>query len=102
MQVLFCVSQHGMMFHISSCHARVDSKEGNNNNKAFKSQTSRGRLELKPIRSNQGKLKIPINRAEGERFRHHEVGIDGITIQQTILPSYNLVSFLPFFTIHGF
>jgi len=28
MQVLFCVSQHGMMFHISSCHARVDSKEG--------------------------------------------------------------------------
>ena len=26
----------------------------NNNNKAFKSQTSWGRLELKPIRSNQG------------------------------------------------
>ena len=26
----------------------------NNNNKTFKSQTSRGRLELKPIRSNQG------------------------------------------------
>ena len=26
----------------------------NNNNKAFKSQTSWGRLELKPTRSNQG------------------------------------------------
>ncbi|XP_066306951.1 uncharacterized protein [Miscanthus floridulus] len=30
------------------------SANNNNNNKAFKSQTSWGRLELKPIRSNQG------------------------------------------------
>jgi len=32
----------------------VSKCNNNNNNKAFKSQTSWGMLELKPIRSNQG------------------------------------------------
>ena len=40
---------------LSDSHIRAyNNNNNNNNNKAFKSQTSWGRLELKPNRSNQG------------------------------------------------
>jgi len=51
-QVWFSMFEIGCLINIIM--TTILRNNNNNNNKAFKSQTSWGRLELKPIRSNQG------------------------------------------------